>query len=89
MSSPLPRPFFPLPPDEYRKEYFSEIVRAFSVYVEQQSNPGPIVGSELNLEPNGADGLKVFADNAAAKTGGLKDGDVYRTSTGDLKIVYT
>ena len=31
----------------------------------------------------------VYADNAAAKTGGLIDGDVYRTSTGDLKIVYT
>jgi len=31
----------------------------------------------------------VYADNAAAKTGGLVDGDVYRTSTGDLKIVYT
>jgi hypothetical protein len=30
-----------------------------------------------------------YADNAAAKTGGLVDGDVYRTSTGDLKIVYT
>lgn len=30
----------------------------------------------------------VYADNAAAKTGGLVDGDVYRTSTGDLKIVY-
>ena len=31
----------------------------------------------------------VYADNAAAKTGGLVDGDVYRTSTGDLKIVYS
>jgi hypothetical protein len=31
----------------------------------------------------------VYADNAAAKTGGLVDGDIYRTSTGDLKIVYT
>ena len=30
-----------------------------------------------------------YADNAAAKTGGLVDGDVYRTSTGDLKTVYT
>ena len=33
--------------------------------------------------------VAVYADNAAAKTGGLVDGDVYRTSTGDLKIVYT
>jgi len=33
--------------------------------------------------------VAVYADNAAAKTGGLVDGDVYRTSSGDLKIVYT
>jgi hypothetical protein len=30
-----------------------------------------------------------YADNAAAKAGGLVDGDVYRTSTGVLMIVYT
>jgi len=33
--------------------------------------------------------VAVYADNTAAKAGGLVDGDVYRTSTGDLKIVYT
>jgi hypothetical protein len=31
----------------------------------------------------------VYADNAAAKTGGLVDGDVYRKSDGTLMIVYT
>jgi hypothetical protein len=40
------------------------------------------------------DGLYVkttptYADNAAAKTGGLVDGQVYRTATGQLQIVYT
>ena len=30
-----------------------------------------------------------YADNAAAKAGGLTDGMVYRTSTGQLMIVYT
>jgi hypothetical protein len=30
-----------------------------------------------------------YADNAAAKAGGLVDGDVYRTATGALMIVYT
>jgi len=30
-----------------------------------------------------------YADNAAAKTGGLVDGDVYRKSDGTLMIVYT
>jgi hypothetical protein len=31
----------------------------------------------------------VYADNAAAKTGGLVDGDVYRKSDGTMMIVYT
>jgi hypothetical protein len=33
-------------------------------------------------------GLPVFADNAAAIAGGLVAGDMYRTASGDLKIVY-
>jgi hypothetical protein len=33
-------------------------------------------------------GLPVFADNAAALAGGLVAGDMYRTASGDLKIVY-
>ena len=31
----------------------------------------------------------VYADNAAAKAGGLVDGDVYRKADGTLMIVYT
>lgn len=34
-------------------------------------------------------GVAVYADNTAAKAGGLVDGDVYRTATGQLMIVYT
>lgn len=33
--------------------------------------------------------MEVYADNAAAITGGLSAGDIYRTSTGALMIVYT
>ena len=33
-------------------------------------------------------GLPIFADNAAALAGGLVAGEMYRTATGDLKIVY-
>ncbi len=33
-------------------------------------------------------GLPVFADNAAALAGGLVAGEMYRTASGDLKIVY-
>ena len=31
----------------------------------------------------------VYADNTAAKAGGLVDGDIYRKSDGTLMIVYT
>ena len=33
--------------------------------------------------------VPVYSNNSAAKTGGLVDGDVYRSSTGVLHIVYT
>lgn len=33
--------------------------------------------------------VPTFADNAAAKTGGLTDGELYRTATGQLMIVFT
>lgn len=86
MSSPVPRPYFPVPPREYSQQYLAEVVRSFSIFLDTITNPGKIVGSQLNLLP---DQLPVYADNSAAKAGGLSDGDVYRTSTGDLKIVYT
>jgi len=33
--------------------------------------------------------VPTYADNAAAKSGGLVDGQLYRTATGDLMVVYT
>lgn len=33
-------------------------------------------------------GLPVYADNAAALAGKLKTGDAYRTSTGQVMVVY-
>lgn len=32
-------------------------------------------------------GLEVYANNTAAKAGGLVKDDVYKTSTGELRIV--
>jgi hypothetical protein len=40
MSRNLAKPYFPNPPREYSPQYFSEVVRAFSVYIEQVQNPG-------------------------------------------------
>jgi len=40
MSRNLVRPYFPIPPQEYDQEYFAEVIRSFSTYVNQQQNPG-------------------------------------------------
>tara|TARA_R100000773_G_C4170685_1_gene84502 strand:- start:480 stop:668 length:189 start_codon:yes stop_codon:yes gene_type:complete len=60
----------------------TEVVRSFSVYLQQAQNPGTAVFNTLNLL-----NLPVHADNAAAVTGGLAINDVYKTATGELRIV--
>lgn len=40
MSRNLVKPFFPVPPGQYNQAYFAELVRSFSVYLEQIQNPG-------------------------------------------------
>ena len=49
---------------------------------------GPSISGtgQLNIANNT---VPVYSDNTSAKSGGLVDGDVYRTSGGDLKIVYS
>ena len=40
MSRNIVLPFFPVAPKEYDQQYLAEIVRSFSVYLEQMQNPG-------------------------------------------------
>lgn len=82
MAQPSPIPFFAAAPAEYQQGYMAQITRAFAVYAQQQQNPGPVRGSTLNLS-----NLGVYADNAAAVAGGLAVDDVYKTATGELRIV--
>lgn len=42
---------------------------------------GTIKATDINFT-----GLPVFADEAAATTGGLETGDLYRTATGEIRI---
>jgi len=42
-----------------------------------------ITANNINLR-----GLPTYADNAAAILGGLSNNDVYKTSSGELRIVY-
>ena len=40
MSRNLVRPYFGIPPVQYQQSYFSEVIRSFSVFLEQSQNPG-------------------------------------------------
>jgi hypothetical protein len=82
MPSSSPAPFFPTPPDQYNRQYMAQLVRAFAVFVQQANNPGDAIFTTLKLTA-----LPVYANNAAALAGGLIAGDVYKTSTGELRIV--
>ena len=82
MPSNAPAPFFPTPPGEYNRQYMAQLVRAFSVFVQQANNPGDAIFTTLRLTV-----LPIYANNAAALAGGLIAGDVYKTSGGELRIV--
>jgi len=40
MSRNLVRPYFGIPPGNYDQAYFTELVRSFSVFLQQVQNPG-------------------------------------------------
>ncbi len=64
MSRGLVYPLFPSPPEAYDPFYQSEVMRAFSVFLQQVSNPGPWQASALTL-PN------LQTDNYALPLGGV------------------
>ena len=53
MSRTLNLPYFPVAPAQYTPAYMNEVVRAFSVYLEQIKNPGPQFATSLTLNPQG------------------------------------
>ena len=64
MSRRLTRPFFPVPPPQYMQNYFAELVRSFSVYLEQMQNPGDLRATELTL-------TNLQTDNVGLEVGAL------------------
>lgn len=82
MAQNLNIPYFPTPPAAYSQQYLAEVTRAFSIFAQQSQVPGPLRANTLVLT-----NLPVFADNATALAGGLGVGTVYRTGTGELRIV--
>lgn len=66
----LAKPYFPLPPQDYSQSYMAELIRQFSVYLQQAQNPGDARHTTLNLTDlqRSADGL---ATNDVYNDGGL------------------
>ena len=64
MSRNLVLPFFPVAPQQYEQQYFAEVVRAFSVYLEQMQNPGEGRNTQLVL-------TNLQTDDSGLETGAL------------------
>lgn len=69
MSRNLTQPFFPTAPAEYDQAYLDEIVRSFSVFLNQVSNPG-----------EGRNTFTVFTNVPTTATGN-EPGTVYNDNT--------
>ena len=72
MSRNLVRPFFPLPPNTYQQQYFAEVVRSFSNYIEQSQNPGEgrntfIVLTNLQTDDSGLETGALFQQDGFVK----------------------
>lgn len=70
MSRRLPRPYFPIPPEQYQRAYFSEVIRAFSVFLEQIQNPGDVRATEITI-------TNLPTDDSGLETGTLFQHDGY------------
>jgi len=73
MSRNLNLPFFPLPPDDYNREYFAEVLRSYSTYLQNMQNPG-----------EGRNTFTVFT-NLQTDDSGLEDGTVFNHG-GQLRV---
>tara|TARA_R100001509_G_scaffold64378_1_gene35481 strand:- start:491 stop:721 length:231 start_codon:yes stop_codon:yes gene_type:complete len=65
-------PQFPLPPEEYDRQYFDEMVRSLTQLVIQLQNPGEMRGTKITLTdlPTSSAGLEtgaLFNDGGTVK----------------------
>lgn len=63
---------FALPPEEYDRAYFDDVIRSLSQLVVQMRNPGELRGTKITLTdlPTSSDGLEIgalFNDNGTVK----------------------
>lgn len=70
----LARPIFPLPPEEYSREYMDRLVQSFAVYLEQYQNPGEgrttkTVMTAVPTTPVGLEDGTVYVDSTILRIG--------------------
>jgi len=68
MSRNLNLPYFPIPPDVYNQEYFAEVLRSYSTYLQNMQNPGEerntfTVFTNLQTDDSGLEVGAVFEHN--------------------------
>lgn len=65
MSRNLNLPFFPIPPDAYDQGYFAEVIRSYSIYLQNMQNAGEgrntfTVFTDLQTDDSGLEVGAVF-----------------------------
>ena len=73
-------PSLPLPPDEYDRRYFDQLINVLRLYFNQLSNPGDMGGATLNLS------IPTLATSDDFAT--LRSGDVYYDISGGTATSY-
>jgi len=68
----LVAPQFPLPPEEYDRQYFDEMVRSLTQLVIQLQNPGEMRGTKITLtqlptSPTGLESGALYNDSGTVK----------------------
>jgi len=86
----VPVPYFPIPPSQYDVRYFTEVVRAFSVYLEQARNPGEgrntfAVFTDLQTDDSGLETGTIFNHGGYVKISQLNTPHV-RGSSGTAAV---
>ena len=62
-SNQIAPPRLPEAPQEYSREYMSDLIRALEIFIEQERNPGQLRGTKITLTdlPTSASGLETGA----------------------------
>lgn len=78
MSRSLTLPFFPNAPAQYDQRYLSEVLRAFSLYLQQAQNPGDLRATTLTLTALQTDDYGLEPGAVFQQNGTLKIALLYR-----------